>query len=124
MKSTFYEQNKRLALDMLEGASSTLKSKIFDIKYSLKHSVLPQVSSIPSKIKNFKFPIKAITTTNKAFLNDKIYFKEERNYKTEEINKETYFSDLSGISLNISTDNISSLKEKKINLFSKSLICI
>ena len=123
LKSTFYEQNKNMAQDILDAVSPILKTRIFESKISIKHSIFPQISSIQNKIKKFKLPNKVMAKiySNNTIIGikaDKMLIEEDRNYKTEEIIKELYLSDLSGISLSVSTDNLLS-KEKKCNLFEK-----
>lgn len=122
LKSKFYEINNQKALMILTDLPSELKMKIFDTKISQVKSIFPPINialvkgKIEEQQKSVKSNIKNINLGIIGMKSDKMEFKEDKQKKKENFIKEIYISELSSSSLNISTDYLSSLREKKFSL--------
>ena len=128
LKSKFYEQNQKRALQIIEELPENVRAKFLNAKASnLGKNVLPSANFLAIKGKIEKLVqsekvvgIKKTNITPQAILikNEKVQFKEDKTKKLEEIMKENYNSDVSSSSLlNVSTDNLSARVDKKTNSF-------
>jgi hypothetical protein len=123
LKSKFYEVNQERALTILKELPSVVKGKIYETKLSTFKTVFPplNIAFIKMKIddlqKNNKPNIKNVNIPIIGPKCDKNEFKEDIPPKNEKFIKEIYISELSSSSLNISTDYLSSRRDKKFSLF-------
>ncbi len=123
LKSKFYEVNQERALAILKELPSVVRAKIYETKLSTLKTVFPPLNNafIKMKIddsnKNNKPNTKNVSIPIIGPKCDKNEYKEDIPPKNEKFLKEIYISELSSSSLNISTDNLSSRREKKFSLF-------